>query len=67
MGTLLGLGSASRSSLLSRSCYGTWMFMGEVMVGLEERCKKWLRQSGNTSEACVNEISSGWITLLDTR
>jgi len=41
--------------------------MREVMVGLEERCKKWLRQSGNTSEACVNEISSGWITLLDTR
>lgn len=41
--------------------------MREVMVGLEERCKKWLRQSGNTGEACVNEISSGWMTLLDTR
>ncbi|KAF6034045.1 hypothetical protein EB796_007649 [Bugula neritina] len=37
------------------------------MVGLEERCKKWLKQSGITGEAFVNEISSGWTTLLDTR
>jgi len=43
------------------------MFMREIMVGLEERCKKWLKQSGITGEAFVNEISSGWTTLLDTR